>query len=117
MTDHEPEDETPEGTGCGAVLAITIGLVVPLLVVYAISPEGFIVALGGLGWGAIIWVARHTPKNVADTSGRTPPPPPERGCEEELQVTMMRDTTHPNRWVITKPSPWLAYDASKETGT
>jgi len=113
----EEEEEDERGSGCGAVLVVGIVVLVPLLVLYAITPEGFILALGGTGWGAIIWAAYHTPRSVRTTPDPAPPPLPERGSEEEPQVTAVRDTSHPNRWLTPRPSRWLAEDTSKETGT
>lgn len=111
------EEEDDRGSGCGAALVVTIVVAVPLTVLYAITPEGFILALGGIGWGSIIWAAYHTPKSVQDAPDPAPPPLPERGPVEEPQVTAVRDTSHPNRWLTLRTSRWLAEDTSKETGT
>jgi hypothetical protein len=112
VTEEEPE---PRGSGCAGAVVITAAVSVPLAVLYAASPEGFILALGAIGWGAVVWVAYHTPKSVQDAPDPTPPAPSERGSEEEPQVTMVRDHGHPNRWVVTVPSKWLGAEIEKES--
>lgn len=109
-------DEEPEGleerSGCGGVLVLAAGTVGLLAAIFAISREAFILFIVVGGWGTILWAAKRVPS----ASNPAPPPVPERGSVEEPQVTMIRDQTHPNRWVILRPSRWLTADTDK-TGT
>lgn len=109
---QEPE---PQGSGCAGAAVITAAVSVPLAVLYAASREAFILALGAIGWGAIIWVAYHTPKSVQDAPDPAPPPLPERGSGEEQQVIAVRDTAHPNRWATPRVSRWLTEPMQKES--
>lgn len=103
MSDEEPE---PQGYGCAAVTVIAILTAVPLAALWLISRDLFIVAVWVVAWWMVIRAAR---KSVPGTPDPAPPPPPERGSEEEPQVTMVRDTAHPNRWNVARPSPWMTY--------
>jgi len=97
------EDDTPEGTGCaGAAVATTVVLGFASLM-WAITPTFSVLALWAVGWGAIIWAAKRVPP----TPNPAPPPAPEGAVEEEPQVTLMRDPSHPNRWLTVGPSKWL----------
>lgn len=112
------EDEVePEGSGCAGAVVITAAVSAALAGVYALSPEGLVLGLWVLGWSALIWATGWRPKKLRRTANPAPPPLPERGCEEEPQVTMVRDTAHPNRWVVAHPSRWLAENPGRETGT
>jgi len=74
------------------------------LAVYAISRDLLVIAVWITGWALIYRVAR--------TRNPAPPAPPERGPAEKPQVNnerIIRDTTHPNRWIVTRPSPWLTH--------
>ena len=105
--------EDDEGhTGCGGAFVVTLLAAGAGTVVYRVSPEGFVLALWGIGWASVIWAA----KKVPGTPGRPPPPVPERGPEQEPQVSYVRDTSHPNRWVALRPSVWLDWTDEK-TGT
>lgn len=106
--------EEPEGLGCGAVIAIPMMAALPLGIVYAASREAFVLLLWALGWGSVIWSARRTPKSVRDAANPAPPPVPERGCVENTQVSIVRDTTHPNRWIVAVPSRWMTEEIVKE---
>lgn len=112
MTEEEPE---PQGSGCAGAAVITMAVSVPLAILWAASREAFILALGAVGWGSVIWVAYHTPKSVQDAPDPAPPPLPERGSEEEHQVIAVRDTSHPNRWATLRPSRWLTESTQKES--
>lgn len=112
MSEEEPE---PQGSGCAGAVVITAAVSVPLTLLYAASPEAFILALGAIGWGSIAWAAYHTPKSVQDAPDPAPPPLPERGSEEEPQVIAVRDTTHPNRWATPRVSRWLTEPTEKES--
>lgn len=105
-------DEEPEGnTGCGAVVLSLLAVGV-ITVLYRISAEAFVLILWGTGWGAIIYAAKKRPH----TPNPTPPPDSERGPDEEPQVSFIRDTSHPNRWVAIRQSKWLRWTDEK-TGT
>jgi hypothetical protein len=111
VTEEEPE----QGSGCAGAAVITMAVSTPLAILYAASREAFILALGAVGWGSIIWAAYHTPKSVQDAPDRTPPAPSERGPEEEQQVIAVRDTSHPNRWATPRRSRWLTEPTQKES--
>lgn len=113
MIEEESEEEFESGAGCAGVFVLSALVLTVVVVLYVVSPETFILVLWGGGWTAIVWAAKRTPK----IDNPSPPPPvPERGSEEKPQVTMIRDQTHPNRWVILRPSRWLTADTEK-TGT
>lgn len=103
MTEEEPE---PEGSGCAGVAVLTAAALVLLTILYSASPDFFILGVGALplAWFGYLWAAK---KYVFDAPNPAPPPPPERGSEEEPQVTVVRDTSHPNRWLTPRPSKWL----------
>jgi hypothetical protein len=109
------EEEPEQGSGCAGAAVITMAVSVPLAILWAASREAFILALGAVGWGAVIWVAYHTPKSVQDAPESAPPPLPERGSEEEPQVIAVRDASHPNRWATPSRSRWLTEPTSKES--
>lgn len=102
-------DDAPEGTGCAgaAVAVVVVGGFASLM--WAITPTYSVLALWAVGWGAIIWAAKHVPH----TPDPAPPPPPEGVVEEKPQVTLMRDPSHPNRWLTVSPSRWLGYRFDK----
>lgn len=105
--------EEPEGSGCGAVIAVITMTALPLGILWAAVPDAFVMLLWVLGWGAVIWSAKHLPR----TANPAPPPPSERGPEQEPQVTIMRDQSHPNRWIVARPSRWMTEEIDKEAGT
>lgn len=108
------EEETPEKSGCagGAVLvAASLGTGVA---VYAYSRDVLVIVVWILG-AVLLWRAAR--KKVPGTPDPAPPPVPERGSEEEPQVTLVRDTAHPNRWLVTRESPWMTEEIDKEAGT
>lgn len=111
MTEEEPE----QGSGCAGAAVITMAVSVPLAILWAASREAFILALGAVGWGAVIWVAYHTPKSVRDEAIPAPPPPPEGAAEEKPQVIAVRDTSHPNRWATPRRNRWLTEPTQKES--
>lgn len=113
MDAEEPE----ESAGCAGAVLVTVLALGGAWAAHKVFPNGSILLLWIVGWGAVIWATgyrRHTPNPA-------PPPLPERGAEQNPQVTVMRDTSHRNRWIVTRPSPWLTYDpaaeADNETGT
>lgn len=111
MTEEEPEP----GSGCAGAVVITMAVSVPLTILYIASREAFILALGAIGWGSIIWAAYHTPKSVQGAPDPAPPSVPEGAAEEEPQVIAVRDTTHPNRWATPRRSRWLTEPTQKES--
>ena len=76
----------------------------------------FTIAVWALGAAAIIWATRPN-KSVEDAAKSAPPPLPERGPKQEVQVNVVRDTSHPNRWIVTRPSGWMTQEIEKEAGT
>ena len=112
------EDEVePGGSGCAGAAVITAVVLAALGGVYALSPEGLVLGLWVVGWSALIWATGWRPKKLRRTANPAPPPLPERGSEEEPQVTMVRDSAHPNRWIVTQPSGWVTQEINKEAGT
>lgn len=104
------EEEAPGSSGCAGAAVIAAAVLGSVLGLYAISRTVFILAVWVIGWGSVIWVAKHTPKSVQDAANPAPPPVPERGPEEKPQVSVIRDTTHPNRWAVATPSRWLDWE-------
>lgn len=114
MSEGEEPEETPESSGCAGAAVIAAAALVAVFGTYAISRTAFIGLVWIISWGAVIWAAR---KPVPGTPDPAPPPVPERGSEEEPQVSMLRDKSHPNRWVVAARSPWMDQEISKEAGT
>lgn len=104
------DDDVPEGAGCAGITVLTVAALGLGTAIYAISSDTFVIAVWIVGWALVVKAAR---KPVQSTPDRTPPPLPERGPEEKPQVKMVRDTTHPNRWVVAAESPWLRYPLDK----
>lgn len=99
------EEEEPEGSGCAGATVIAAVVLATVLGLYAISRTAFILLVWIIGWGTVIWAAR---KPVPSTPDPAPPPPSEGAVEKEPQVSVIRDTGHPNRWLILEPSRWMA---------
>lgn len=110
MTEAEDEAPGPSGSGCAGAAVIAAAVLGSVLGLYAISRTVFILAVWVIGWGSVIWVAKQTPKSVRGTPYSAPPAPSERGSEEKPQVSVIRDTTHPNRWAVATPSRWLDWE-------
>ena len=70
---------------------------------FVYSRDAFVLLVWALG-AAAVWYAARKPNKIDNPS---PPPPPDPSPKQEPQVTMVRDMTHPNRWAVTRPSPWL----------
>lgn len=102
-------EEAPSGGGCAGISVLVAAALGLGTAVYAISRDTLVIAVWIIGWGLVWRAAKRGPKNVADAPNPTPPPLPERDSEEKQQVKMVRDTTHPNRWIVAAPSPWLTY--------
>ena len=105
-----PEDDVPEGGGCAGVTVLAVAALGLGTAVYAISSDTFVIAVWIIGWALVVKAAR---KPVQSTPDPAPPPLPERGSEEKPQVKMVRDMTHPNRWIVAAESPWLHYPLDK----
>lgn len=108
------EEDPQQGLGCAAVAVVLIVVAVPLALLRLASRDLFIAVVVLTAWGAVLWAARTRSPVVLDdrnyVRGETnpaPPAPSERGSNEEPQVSMMRDQSHPNRWVVTRPLRWL----------
>lgn len=108
------DEEAPESSGCAGAAVITAAVLVAVFGTYAISRTLFIGLVWIIGAWAIIRAAR---KPVADTPDHSPTGPSEGVAKEEPQVRMIRDTGHPNRWVVAAPSPWMGVEIDKEAGT
>lgn len=104
------EDDEPSGGGCGGITVLAVAALGLGAAVYAISRDTFVIVVWIIGWALVVKAAR---KPVQSTPDPAPPPPPERGSEEKPQVKMVRDTTHPNRWIVAAESPWLRYPLDK----
>lgn len=111
------EEEEPQGSGCAGAAVITAVVLAALGTAWAVTPNAFVLGVWGIGWGSVIWVAKKTPKSVGDAANPAPPAPSERGCEKEPQVNMVRDTEHPNRWIVARPSAWMTQEIDKRDGT
>lgn len=108
----EPEETPARNGGCAGVAVITIAALGLGVAFYAVSRDLLI---------AVVWVAGavllyRAAKKVPSTPDHSPPPLPEGAAEEEPQVTVVRDRSHRNRWLVTKPSRWMTADTDK-TGT
>lgn len=102
---------TPEQQGAAVLVAAAAGVG---LAVFVYSRDAFVLLVWALGAYAVWWAAKKPNKSVQDAPDRTPPGPSKRGSEKEPQVSMVRDTTHPNRWVVTRPSPWMTEPIEKD---
>lgn len=116
MKEH-PEEGTGTSSGCAGAAVIAAAVLGAVLGLYAVSRTVFILTVWVIGWGSVIWIAKHTPKSVQDAAKPAPPAPSERGSKKEPQVRMIRDTGHPNRWAVAAPSPWMGVEIDKEAGT
>ena len=108
------EEEAPESSGCAGVVVVSAAALGAAFGIYSISRDLFILAVGAIAWGAVLWVAW---KPLPHTPDPAPPPVPERGSDAKPQVSVIRDTGHPNRWVVAAPSPWMGVEINKEAGT
>lgn len=116
MTDTGDPEETPvRNGGCAGVAVITAAALGLGVAFYAVSRDLLVVVIWVAGAVLLYRAAKKMPDGVQD---REPLPhrPSERGSEEEPQVTVVRDHSHPNRWLVTKPSRWMTADTDK-TGT
>lgn len=107
MKDRFGEPEGPEGGGWCLLIAAAAGVG---MAVFAYSRDLFVIAFWVIGSVAVWRAARK----VSGAPNPAPPPAPERGSQEEPQVTLIRDTTHPNRWVIIRQSKWLRWTATED---
>lgn len=106
--EEEPEEE-PEGSGCAGVVVVTAAVLALLSGLYAMAPDAFVIGAWVIGWGALIVAAKRVPP----APNPAPPPAPERVSEEEPQVSLVRDKSHTNRWIVLRPSHWMSYDNDK----
>lgn len=103
------EDDTPEGSAAAGGCLLTAAAIGVGTAVYAVSQDTLVIAVWILGWG-LIWRAAR--KKVPGTPDPPPPPSPEGAPKQEPQVSVIRDSSHPNRWLITRPSRWLGSSPS-----
>jgi hypothetical protein len=102
---------TPEQQGAAVLTVAAAGVG---LAVFIYSRDAFVLLVWALGSYAVWWAAKTPNKSVQDAPDPAPPAPSERGPEKEPQVSMVRDVSHPNRWVVTRPSPWLTESIEKD---
>jgi len=115
MKDKYRKDEEPEGTAGGWCLLVAAGSGVMLAIVLA-APDLAVV----LVWVALVLAIWKANKSVRGAANPAPPPVPERGPEQEPQVStiVVKDPTHPNRWAVAETTPWLNWAPDdNETGT
>lgn len=109
MSEEEQEPQGSETAGGCMLLAVSTGLG---FAVYNISRDLLVIVVWVIGTALIGRACRNKVQRPVNSA---PPAPSKRGCEEEPQVTVMRDKTHPNRWVITKRSRWMNEEIDKES--
>ena len=110
MSADDSEDEAPEGPGCGGY-AIQVAAAAGVgAAIYAYSRDAFVLVFWVIG-AVLIWRAARKVQHAPDPA---PPPVPERGPEASPQVTLIRDRTHPNRWVAIRPSRWLDWTDTED---
>jgi len=107
---EEPEVRRMSSRTSGAATLVICSAGVGLAV-FAYSRDAFVLLVWVLGAAAVWWAAK---KPVQGAANPAPPPLPERGLEKEPQVTMVRDTAHPNRWLVTRESPWMTQEIEKD---
>lgn len=113
MTESEEPEEAPaRNGGCAGVAVITIAALGLGVAFYAVSRDLLIVVV----WVTGAVLLYRAAKKMPGTANPAPPPVPEGAVGEEPQVTVVRDFSHPNRWLVTKPSRWMSADTDK-TGT
>jgi len=108
VSEDAPAPE-PRGRFAGGCL-LTVAALGTGWAIFSVSRNVFVLLVWGVG-AFLIWRAA---KKVPGATNPAPPPPSERGSEKEPQVTMVRDTAHPNRWVVARESPWVATTIDKE---
>lgn len=111
MSDNE--EETPERSGAAGAAVLTVAALGVGIAVFVYSRDAFVLLVWALGAVAVWWAAR-TPNKIDNPS---PPPPAPPSPDTNTQVSMVRDTTHPNRWAVTRKSPWVTEEIDKEAGT
>lgn len=94
------EEEPRKGSGCAAVMVVMVFTAVPMVVLWLVSREAFILFVGAIAWGAIIWAARTEASWVLDAPNPAPPPAPEVVETQDMQVTYVKDPNHPNHWEV-----------------
>lgn len=109
------EEEEPEGSAAaGGFLLLAAGIGTGVAV-YAISRDLLVILVWVIG-SLMIWRAiRRGPKSVQDAPDPAPPPPSEGVAEENTQVTMIRDVSHPNRWVVARSSRWMQSSINRKS--
>lgn len=108
--EQELTGEPRERSGCAGYAVLAAAALGVGGAVYAVSRDLFVIAVWVVGWVLVYRAA----KKVPDAAIPTPPAPSERGSEKEPQVTMVRDISHPNRWIVAKESPWVTEEIDKE---
>lgn len=110
MSAEDPEDDSPEGSGCGGYAILAAAAAGLGAAIYAYSRDGFVILFWVIG-AVLIWRAA---RKMPSTPNRTPPAPSERGPNASPQVTLIRDQSHPNRWVAIRPSKWLDWTDTED---
>lgn len=93
-------------SGVAVLVAVALGTGAAL---FAYSRDTLVILVWVVGAVLLYRAAKRGPKSVQGAPDPAPPPLPERGPKQEPQVSLVRDTTHPNRWIVTRESPWLTY--------
>lgn len=110
MSEEETEPTGSRNAGVAVLAAAALALGGGL---YLVTDAGLILVVWAVGWWAVVRAA----KKVPGAPNPAPPSPSERGAEENTQVSIVRDTTHPNRWTVARPSPWMTYEPTDRDGT
>lgn len=106
----DDEVTEPEGSGCGGYVILTAAAAGLGAAIYAYSRDGFVILFWVVG-AVLLWRAARKVHHAPDS---TPPAPSERGPKASPQVTLIRDQSHPNRWVAIRPSEWLDWTDTED---
>ena len=102
---EDPEEEVPGGSPAAGACLLTVLGAGALWTAFAHSPDVAALVVWVVGWTKLICVAR--------TPIPAPPAPLEASPDEKPQVRTVRDTSHPNRWLVLRTSRWLEEDIDK----
>ena len=105
MSEEDPEEEVPGGSRAAGACLLTVLGAGAVWAAFAYSPDVAALVVWVVGWTRLICVAR--------TPNHAPPPLPEPSPDEKPQVRTVRDTSHPNRWLVLRTSRWLEEDTDK----
>lgn len=94
------EEEPRKGSGCAAVMVVMVFTAVPMVILWLVSREAFILFVGAIAWGAIIWAARTKASWVLDAPNPSPTEGPDPSPDANVQVKYTKDLDHPSRWEV-----------------